>query len=254
MFELKKIIGSLLMPLPASLIFIFLLLLIISKTNKKSFVLCLSSVVALWLISTPYVADLIITPKEQSISLFSEQQHNKVDAIVVLGSGLHPNTKLAANQQLSSTALARLVEGVRLAHQYPQAKLVVSGAGFNNTTSSELMAKTAQALGISLHRIRQNPNAYDTADEAKLLAPMLVDSNVVLVTSASHMSRAQDLFSAQGIDTHSSPVEIYGFSTVPFYRQFIASSYVLQAITTYTHEWIGQQWITLRRMLDSESL
>ncbi|ESP91651.1 MULTISPECIES: YdcF family protein [Pseudoalteromonas] len=254
MFELKKIIGSLLMPLPMSLIIIFLLLLLTSKANKKSYLACLSTVLTLWMISTPFFANFIITPKEQTQKTFSVKAHSQIDAIVVLGSGVHPNTKLTANQQLSSTGIARLIEGIRLARIYPNAELIVSGAGLSNVTSSELMAQAALSIGISSHRIRQNPQAYDTAQEAKLLAPRLVDSKVILVTSASHMHRAQDLFSAQGIDTYPSPVEVFSYHNTPTYLKFIASSSVLNAITTYTHEWIGQKWITLRRALDSEAL
>ncbi|AOT09497.1 YdcF family protein [Pseudoalteromonas luteoviolacea] len=254
MFELKKIIGSLLMPLPASLLVIFLLLLLISKTHKKSYVLSVVMVMALWMVSTPYMANLLITPQEQAIPTLSVKSHQHVDAIVVLGAGLTPNAQLPANKQLSSTALARLVEGIRLAHLYPHAELIVSGAGFNRTTSSALMAQTAKALGIKADRIRQNPKARDTADEAMLLAPHLVDSTVILVTSTSHMRRAQDLFAAQGIDTIPSGVEVYSFYNTPPYRQFIASSNTLQAVTTYAHEEIGLLWIALRRSFNSEAL
>ncbi|KZN50189.1 YdcF family protein [Pseudoalteromonas luteoviolacea] len=255
MFELKKIIGGLLMPLPITLILIFLLLLFISKKNNKSYYLCVLSVVTLWVISTPQFADHLITPKERAQTLFSQTRHKQIDFIVVLGGGLSPNANLHANLQLSNSSLVRLVEGLRLANIYPNAQLIVSGAGYKGSpTSSHLLSQTAQSLGLPALRIQLNPNAHDTESEAKHLAPVLVDSKVVLVTSASHMKRAQDLFSAQGIDTIASPVEFYNYSSTPVIKRYIASSSVLLSVNRYAHEWLGIQWIQLRRTLDSGSV
>ncbi|KZN49125.1 hypothetical protein N474_24930 [Pseudoalteromonas luteoviolacea CPMOR-2] len=255
MFELKKVIGGLLMPLPVALIVIFLLLLFVSKTKVKSYSLCMLSVVFLWVISTPHFADYWITPKERALKHFVHTQHKQVDYIVVLGGGLSPNSNLQANLQLSNSSLVRLIEGARLASIYPNAKLIMSGAGYTPAmTTSHLMSQTAQSLGISANRIQLNSKARDTESEARDLAPTLVDSTVILVTSASHMRRAQDLFSAQGIDTIASPVEFYNYDTTPIYKRFTASSAVLLSITRYTHEWVGNQWIKLRRALDSGSV
>ena len=86
------------------------------------------------------------------------------------------------------------------------------------------MAKTAQALGIAAHRVKQNPRALDTKDEARLLAPHLVDRQVALVTSASHMSRATDLFNAQGVEVISAPIQFYSLSSQPQYKAIYRTS------------------------------
>ena len=65
------------------------------------------------------------------------------------------------------------------------AQLIVSGGGYGKITNSLLMYKTAISLGINKNRIVQNPNAMDTAQEAKFLASKLVDYNTALVTSVS---------------------------------------------------------------------
>ncbi|MCG7537712.1 ElyC/SanA/YdcF family protein [Pseudoalteromonas sp. OOF1S-7] len=254
MFEIKKVIGSLLMPLPLTLLLLALALLFIAKTNRTSYMLSWLFTLCLWAVSTPFVADKLISPAEAKLRPFAIKKHQEVDYIVVLGCGLSPNARLTANMQLSGCALSRLTEGLRLSRQYPRAYLIVSGAGYNKTTSSKLMADTAIALGTPANKIIQNPKARDTADEALLLATKLVDSKVALVTSASHMARAQDLFAAQGIDTIAAPVQFYSFTNSPEYRRFIASADVLKAVTTYAHEVLGQQWIALRRMIDPQAL
>lgn len=254
MFEVKKVIGSLLMPLPLTLLLLALALLFIAKTHRKSYLLSWVLMISLWAFSTPFVADKLISPTEAKLHPFPIHQHQDVDYILVLGCGLNPNDRLTANLQLSGCALSRLTEGLRLSHHYPKAYLIVSGAGRGKTTSSRLMANTAIALGTPASKIMQNPKARDTADEALLLASKLVDSKVALVTSASHMRRAQDLFAAQGIDTIAAPVQFYGFTNTPGYKRFIASAHVLKAVTTYAHEVLGRQWIALRRMIDPQSI
>lgn len=254
MFEVKKVIGSLLMPLPLTLLLLALCLLFVARTNRKSYLTSWLLVIGLWTISTPYFANVLITPTEQKLTPFSTTKHKNIDYVVVLGCGVHPAPQLPANLQLSGCALSRLTEGLRLIHIYPQAQLIVSGAGYGKTTNSAMMAKTAIALGMPANKIIQNPKARDTAEEALLLATRLVDSKVALVTSASHMARAQDLFSAQGVDTLAAPVQFYSYGNSPEYRRFIANASVLHAVTTYVHELIGRQWIALRRMIDPQAL
>ncbi|WP_240479523.1 YdcF family protein [Pseudoalteromonas rubra] len=251
---MKKVIGSLLMPLPVTLLLLALCLLFIAKTHRKSYLMSWLLVVGLWAVSTPFVADKLISPTEAKLSPLAVNKHKDINYIVVLGCGLHPAPRLTANLQLSGCALSRLTEGLRLIKRYPEAQLVVSGAGYNKTTSSALMASTAISLGVPTAKIIQNPQARDTAEEALLLATRLVDSKVALITSASHMARAQDLFSAQGIDTLAAPVQFYSYANSQGYRRFIASASVLKAVTTYAHEALGQQWILLRRMLDPQAL
>ncbi|TMO80686.1 hypothetical protein CWC12_20170, partial [Pseudoalteromonas ruthenica] len=65
MFEVKKVIGSLLMPLPITLLLVALCLLFIARINVKSYLVSWLLVVSLWAISTPFFADVLITPSEK---------------------------------------------------------------------------------------------------------------------------------------------------------------------------------------------
>ena len=254
MFEVKKVIGQLLMPLPLSLLVLMLLLLWLSKQRKLPYFLCWLSVLGLWFLATPFMAQKITDSHYQGITAFAPEKHKNLDKIVVLGCNLHPDSRLPSNAQLGGCGLARLVEGVRLARLYPQAQLFVSGAGYGNTTSSSLMAATAQSLGVAKARIRHNPKAKDTAEEARLLAPRLVDYDVALVTSASHMHRAKNLFNAQGVEVIPAATAFYNFSQLPLSRQFIANHEALLIVTRIWHEKVGMMWLSLRRWIDPEAL
>ncbi|NOU50656.1 DUF218 domain-containing protein [Pseudoalteromonas sp. JBTF-M23] len=249
MFIVKKVLGSMLMPLPLALIALAICLLYVSKTNKKSYAFAWFIALSTWFISTPYIADMIISPNEASLSTFNANKHDKVDKVVVLGCDVYANSRLNANAQLGGCALSRLTEGVRLAHYYKDAQLIVSGQ-----TSANLMKLTAIELGINASRILTNPNAQDTKDEAKQLARYLVDREVALVTSASHMERAKDLFLAQGVEIIEAPTQFYTFASQPPHKQFIAQVTALQAVTAHVYELLGKTWIQIRRWVDPEAL
>lgn len=254
MFELKKIIGSIMMPLPLLGLLCLLCFIFTLRNHKLASIVGIIFVATLLLISTPFIAQKLIDPSSQLDYVFNVKKHQQLDKIVVLGCDVNPNPKLTANSQLGNCAKSRLVEGLRLAHYYPNARLIVSGGGVGNVTNSALMAQTAISLGVNPKRIQQNPAAMDTADEAKFLASALVDYKVALVTSASHMNRAKDLFYAQGIDVIPAATDFYDFSAWPKRKLFIPNVEVLKAVTSTWHEIIGRTWIKLRRWIDPEAL
>lgn len=254
MFEIKKIIGGLLMPLPLFAVFAFIMLLFAFKGRKSALVLSSLSLAALLTLSMPFFAHQIIKNNEPASLAFNALKHPKIDKIVVLGCDINPNAALSANNQLGNCALSRLVEGVKLAKQYPKAQLIVSGGGYKNVTNSGLMYKTAISLGINKNRISPNPLAMDTAAEAKLLASKLVDFKVALVTSVLHMPRAKSLFNAQGIDVIPAATDYHNFAAIPLYKQFIPNAEALRVVTQYAHEVLGNGWINVRRWINPEAL
>ncbi len=254
MFELKKILGGLLMPLPLLGLVSLILLIFALKQRKVTIALSLMSLVTLLLASTPLVANLLIKNSQPTSLAFNYLKHPNIDKIVVLGCDINPNPALSANSQLGSCALTRLVEGMRLANIYPHAQLIVSGGGYEKVINSALMYKTAISLGINKNRIVQNPNAMDTAQEAKLLASKLVDYKVALVTSVSHMPRAKNLFNAQGINVIPAATDYHNFAAFPWYKQLIPNAKALLVVTQYAHEVIGNAWINVRRTINPEAL
>ncbi|MGO3916341.1 MAG: YdcF family protein [Pseudoalteromonas sp.] len=254
MFELKKIIGALIMPLPLVGVLTLIFLIMALRGSKLAGTLGLLSITSLLALCTPFVGQFIVAPHNQVALHFEVKKHKSVDKIVVLGCDIIPNSALAANSQLGNCAKSRLIEGLRLAYYYPQAQLIVSGGGYGNATNSNLMRQTAISLGINPKRIKQNPAAMDTADEAKFLAPKLVDFDVALVTSASHMPRASDLFYTQGVNVIPAATDFHDFSQWPGYKQFIPNADVLLAVTRHWHEVIGSAWVAIRRWLTPEAL
>lgn len=254
MFELKKILGGLLMPLPLLGLLSLILLIFALKQRKLVITLSFLSLTTLLFASTPWVANLLIKHNQPTSLAFNFLKHPKIDKIVVLGCDINPNPALSANSQLGNCALTRLVEGIRLANIYPQAQLIISGGGYEKITNSALMYKTAISLGINKNRIVQNPNAMDTAQEAAFLASKLVDYNTALVTSVSHMPRAINLFNAQGVAAIPAATDYHNFAAYSWYKQLIPNAKALLVVTQFAHEVVGDAWIKIRRTINPEAL
>ena len=159
--------------------------------------------------------------------------------------------KLAITGQLSATALSRFSEALRLYRANAGAKLVVSGSGFGDLkTHAQLLEKLAITMGIPKSKIIRLDSTLDTDDEAKLMSLIVKHKKSVLVTSATHMGRAIQLF--KKYDSYPTPApanylapELTGEVPLNYY---IPSSQNLDKTTKAWHEYLGemQNWIKIK--------
>ncbi len=127
--------------------------------------------------------------------------------ILVLGGGSSLDPRLPAGQQLSHVALPRLIEGLRLHHELPDSRLVLSGHSMSGRTSvGELMALTSLELGVSPSDTLMLVDPGNTREEAEAYFSRFGETHtLILVTSASHMPRAMHEFRRLGLEPHSAP-------------------------------------------------
>ena len=87
----------------------------------------------------------------------------------MLGGG-QSEGNLPSNMLLNAISIERLVEGVRLYHQLPDAKLLLSGGGYEMETSvARNMANLAMTFSVPQQRIILEEYSKNTADEAKYI-------------------------------------------------------------------------------------
>ncbi len=129
--------------------------------------------------------------------------------ILILGAGSSTDPKLPPNNQLSTTTLSRLSEGIRLYRQHPKARLIGSGnAKEKRTPQAKIVMNTAVAMGVSPSDTLQNTTPFNTESEALAYFNRFGNqSTVILVTSALHMPRALFWFKANGINAISAPTD-----------------------------------------------
>jgi len=250
MFILKKLIGTLLMPLPFSLMLLLLGLMLLWFSAQYS----RKQVWAKWLISLG-VGVLLISSLPQASLLLNRMLEREnlpllsmpsdLDYVIVLGGGHISDPYLPPQEQLSSASYRRVMLGFRLMRANPGATLLLSGYGGSDPVSNARVAsRTAQQYGISKERIQLFETARDTADEAALIAPVIVNHKSALVTSASHMPRALSLFHAQGVSPVAAPTVYLGKerqSTAYFYQQLPGADN-LSEVTVAWHEIVGSLW------------
>lgn len=260
LFWLKKVVGFWLMPLPLSLALIVTgaCLLRFSRRKKTGRVLALAGGAWLVVCSNVGVGTWLVRGLE---ARYPAQPAFTADAplpaplarcayVAVLGGGHSVVDGWPANQQLSDSALARIVEGVRIVRRLPDARLIVSGPPDDHDggpAHASLLREVAVALGVPRDRIIEITTARDTEAEAGAIGAITHDTPVALVTSAWHMPRAMGLCRRQGIDALACPADYVGrpprLRWVDFATWNVGG---LERSTKGIYERIGATWSHLR--------
>jgi uncharacterized SAM-binding protein YcdF (DUF218 family) len=174
--------------------------------------LVISTIIWFLLISTPLLSNSVLNSLEDRYTpLYTEELIN-LEAeyhIVVLGGGHSFDSRLPSNSLLSVNALGRLNEAIRLHRQLPNSKLVLSGfSASGRTTQAEMLQQAALLLGVDKTATILQNEPGNTYEEAQNYTENYGDTHpVILVTSASHMHRAVNIFRHFGTDPIPSPTD-----------------------------------------------
>jgi len=247
LFFLKQLLKASIMPLPGLLLigFIGVYLLWTNRRPRLGRIL-VTGALALLLVSS-------IEPVVSGLGAGLERKHpafsgEPVDFIVVLGAGHISDPDLPVTSWPSPTTLFRVVEGLRLAEMNPEAVIVFSGyRGTDDISAAEVNRRLAIGLGLDSTRILINPGARDTRDEARYVAAKIQDHSFALVTSATHMSRAVNIFKAEGLNPIPAPagylVRKSGQLAV---EDLVPSEMTLMVSRQLWYEALGRVWARVR--------
>jgi len=243
-FILKKIISTLLMPLPLGILFILLGLYFLRKQQftRAKFTLLFS---ALWLFTFSYapVANGLLYQIESD---YPTLQHapNEVKFIYLLGNGHNDDETLPITSQVSSEAVVRLSEAIRLYKELDgKAKIIVSGYSgpYTEIPHAVMQSRLAKALGIRENDIIVSPKPQDTEEEAINAKKIIGDKPFILVTSAYHMKRSMKWFEKEGLHPYPAPTYHQATKKNEDYAD-IFSSYALIKSRVVFHEMLGMLW------------
>jgi uncharacterized SAM-binding protein YcdF (DUF218 family) len=152
------------------------------------------------------------------------------------------------NNGLASTS--RLLEGIRLWHEMPNTKLVLSRRTLNSVD-----ARAGDLLHFGVPRealLILEPQALDTADEVARFKPIVGREPFALVTSAFHMPRAVQLFRAKGARPIPCPCE-FDNSRLSTYQLFVPSFSNLEYSKLALHEYYGRLFYWIKGLTLSSS-
>lgn len=259
LFFLKKVVSFWLMPLPLSALLLALGCLFLFSDKKKRLGrwLVLLGFVLLAAFSNKAVSRQLAVSLERVYPAIRDERE-QTDAertalarcryIVILGAGHTDDGDLPYTSRLSESALARMVEGVRIARMLPQATLIASGpAEKGGLPHAKVLAGAAEALGVPSGRLALIDTARDTEDEATRARAIVGNAPIALVTSACHMPRAVALFRRQGIDVLPCPSDYRGQVNAAFrFSDYGWDAESLGRSTAAIHEYLGILWQRLR--------
>ncbi|MCI5148120.1 MAG: hypothetical protein D3916_01705 [Candidatus Electrothrix sp. MAN1_4] len=185
------------------------------------------------------------------IEKIAVEEQRKIRFVVVLGSANSTDSALPESNHLNTASLYRLVEGIRIQRQLPQTFLILSGGANQDPRANAVVAgRVAESLGVAKERMVIQDQPRDTAEEVRLLQPMLKDIPFILVTSAVHMERAMHLFQQAGTLPIAAPTDFL----VKNNGQLTSSSFVptcknLALSQRMIYAWVAQVWNSFQQLM-----
>ena len=243
-FILKKIVSMFIMPLSlgVGLILLGLFFLYKNKVAKAKFTLLLS-VLWFFLISyPPLVNTLLNTIESQNPTLHTAPKEIKY--IYVLGGGHHTDNSRPITSQIIEVSVIRLNEGIRLYKQLKgQAKIIVSGYTglYDPNEHAKMQKKLAVSLGVPENDMILYLGTKDTQEEAQAGKDLLGTEPFILVTSASHMTRALKFFKNEGLNPIAAPTNHLSYTQHLDYTDFFSAK-ALRKSHILWHEYLGLIW------------
>ncbi len=199
------------------------------------------------LVSTSFVPNLLVrwlegryVPLTKPLNVVGQDTVN----IIVLGGGHTSDMRLPANNQLSSGALGRLCEGIRIHRLCRGGRLVLSGWGDEDTQSqARVLYNTALLLGVAAEEMDTLSKSRRTEEEAAYYMEGFGSKRkVIVVTDAVHMPRAMMLFKAKGLNVIAAPTN-HIFKKGPWHfriSNYFPSGENIRKMEMGVHEVVGR--------------
>ncbi|MCH6201330.1 YdcF family protein [Aquiflexum sp. LQ15W] len=136
-----------------------------------------------------------------------ESEKKVAPYILVLGAGGTPEQGLSPMHRIGGASFHRVMQGISIWKQLPEARLVFTGAGVEGYVSlAEMYAEVAREWGVPDAAINIITTPKNTQEEAKdFMAKFPGTKSVILVTSAMHIQRAKKIFEKQGLEVITAP-------------------------------------------------
>ena len=217
---------------------------------RKKILPSLLALLLLTLFSLPFVSNQLIKSLERNYSVISPNELDTADTVVVLSGMLQTIKQDSMIHYEFSGAVDRIFAGINLLKMGKAQKIILTRGKLpwnKGVPEGDYLAEFLQSQGIDPNRILLTEIVQNTNDEAKAISKMLPKtSEVILITSAFHMPRAEKVFQNQNlkiipyaVDFRSSAKDIDVLDFLPQANAFKDSSF-------YFREIIGRLYYSLR--------
>lgn len=166
--------------------------------------------------------------------------------MITLGGGFEAEVTTVRSGFEMTQAGDRFVETLRLALDYPQSRILISGGDGSLTGAYEgdatIGTRFFEAFGVPASRLIREAGSRDTFENAGNTQALLQQNNLercLLVTSAFHMPRSVGLFRKLGIDVLPWPTDYRTTGKTGLALDLTQPSANSQLMTTAVREWTG---------------
>ena len=239
-----------LLPLIASPLFLVIILFLWGTMSQRKWI-SLSGVSILVLCSLPLVSGKLIAHLEQDYVLKPTATANTADAIVVLSGMVRTIEGEDGLAYEWGEASDRIFAGIDLINKQKAPLLILTGGKLPwsvGRPEGEYLEKIALKNGVPSEVIRITENVQNTDQEAKAVAKILnkTEPNVILVTSAFHMPRAQKVFEAAGLSVSPYAVDFLSGVAKTKIMDFIPNANAFKNTSFFIREIIGRLYYRLK--------
>lgn len=230
--------------LPGSLILLMVAgcLFLASRFRRSGWVLLITGIGSLGVLSMPFTAHTMIRALEQQSALDPGSMIN-VQAVVVLGGGSRHKQPEYANDMSSAATLERLRYATFLYNQYEAPILVSGGSPRGSEPEAWVMKRELETLFNVPVRWVEAVSANTEANARRsweILSPEGI-TTIALVTHTWHMPRAKQAFERAGFTVIAAPT-VFHVESLKGIANFLPQASYLELANTALREWVGMLW------------
>ena len=249
-FTLVKTLGGFVLPPGANFALALAALALLPFARRLAVTMLWVAAGSLYVLSTGVAAGALARSLPEYPALSPEADLSSAGAIAVVAGGGRL-LDLEGVETTGASTLARLRQGAYL-HRRTGLPLLVAGgtpAPDISAPEAELMVRSLENdFGVSPRFVESR--SLNTAENAAYSAELLAEAgitHIVLVTHASHMSRAMEEFRKQGIEVAPSPLLSGGAADGRIrLGDFLPRARNLMLSTRSLHEHVGRVWYRIR--------
>lgn len=246
-FLLSKILGFFTVPsnAVATVCAVGLLLVLLTRWRRAGLRLLAIGAVLLLLFGYSPLGNLLLMPLSERFPSWQAEGRTP-DGIIVLGGAIDSELTAARGSLEMDASAERIVAMLRLARQYPAARIVFSGGSASllrrSVPEGPIAGRLLEEFGTSRDRIVIEDRSRNTAENAAFTRALVAPKpgeRWLLVTSAFHMPRSIGAFRKAGFEVEAYPVDWRTGGAGDALLPFAKLSAGLSRIDVAMHEWIG---------------
>jgi uncharacterized SAM-binding protein YcdF (DUF218 family) len=245
-FAITKIFGFFLQPLNfIALLFAIGIVALVLRRRRTALAFSCVAFAALALAVWSDAGALLLQPLEARFQRPANLPRD-VKGIILLGGAFEGGVNRVRHGYELNAAADRVIETLKLARLYPQAKILVSGGNGSlvrdEMPDADIAPKLFAAMGIPADRLileDRSRNTYQNAVFSKELAKPKPGDTWVLVTSAFHMPRSVGIFRKAGFPVIPWPSDYRTLGNEEFGFSHGDPQSSAGMLSLALHEWVG---------------